>query len=179
MPEGQDLAPMNRFTEAGGAMARAVPVLAAPDAAAPAQAKDSMAGFGVGRPDLRQTDAVRLVSEVRSIHVDEIRAVCMAHNETEAEVTGIVAVPPLTDVAVSHRSRPVAGGSFESGFPGGFDSGFAGLPEGAERESRSRVLIEVLDFVPERDGAVHVNHAVGEASPRDHRRAADCRGSAA
>lgn len=58
-----------------------------------AAANDSVAGFGVGGLELRQTDAVRMVSEDLHITPYEIRVRYVFRNETDDPVTGIVAFP--------------------------------------------------------------------------------------
>ncbi|MCL4674816.1 MAG: DUF4424 family protein [Pararhodobacter sp.] len=68
-------------------------VCAAVLAAQPGSANDSVAGFGVGGLELRQTDAVRLVREHLQITKDEIRVDYVFRNETDAPVSGIVAFP--------------------------------------------------------------------------------------
>lgn len=61
--------------------------------AAPAFANDSAAGVGVGGIELRQTDAVAMLSEDLAVSPTEIRVRYVFRNETDTPVETIVAFP--------------------------------------------------------------------------------------
>ena len=59
----------------------------------PALANDSVAGFALGGLELRQTDAVRMVSEVLVLSPQEVSVDYIFRNTTAAPVSAIVAFP--------------------------------------------------------------------------------------
>lgn len=70
--------------------------------ASPVWANDSAAGVGVGGIELRQTDAVAMLSEELTISPAEVRVRYVFRNETDAPVETIVAFP-LPDIGPGGR----------------------------------------------------------------------------
>ena len=70
-----------------------LPFLALLALTSPALANDSVAGFALGALELRQTDSIRMVSEVLVLSPQEVSVDYVFRNTTAAPVSAIVAFP--------------------------------------------------------------------------------------